>query len=353
QAFTCQMYLQRNTNTCYSTKDQKFKEAKEAFEVLGDPNKRAAYDRFGHEGVSSSAAGGGGFGGADFSDIFGDVFGDIFGGGGGRGRRARGGADLQYNLDLSLEESVSGVEKNLKIPTQVICDQCTGSGAKPGSTPVKCETCNGMGQVRMQQGFFSVQQTCPTCRGNGEQIKDPCGKCRGAGRVQEQKTLSVKIPAGVDTGDRIRLSGEGEAGEKGAPAGDLYVLVQVKKHEIFERNDDDLHCVVPIDIITASLGGEMEVPTLTGRVNLKIPPGTQTDKVFRMRGKGVKPVRANSAGDLLCRIQVEVPVNLTSEQKALFEQLRETLAGKKAQKHTPRHSGWLDGMKKFFGDMRQ
>lgn len=334
--------------------EEKFKEAKEAFEVLGDPNKRAAYDRFGHDGVSNSAAGGaGGFGGADFSDIFGDVFGDIFGGGGGRGRRARGGSDLQYNLDLTLEESVSGIEKNLKIPTQVVCDQCTGSGAKPGSKPVKCETCNGMGQVRMQQGFFSVQQTCPTCRGNGEQIKDPCGKCRGAGRVQEQKTLSVKIPAGVDTGDRIRLSGEGEAGEKGAPAGDLYVLVQVKKHEIFERNDDDLHCVVPIDIITASLGGEMEVPTLTGRVNLKIPAGTQADKVFRMRGMGVKPVRANSAGDLLCKIQVEVPVNLTAEQKALFEQLRETLAGKKGQKHTPRHSGWLDGMKKFFGDMRQ
>lgn len=331
--------------------EEKFKEAKEAFEVLGDPNKRAAYDRFGHEGVSNSAAGGGaGFGGADFSDIFGDVFGDIFGGGGGgRGRRARGGADLQYNLDLTLEESVSGIEKSLKIPTQVVCDQCSGSGAKPGSSPVKCDTCNGMGQVRMQQGFFSVQQTCPTCRGNGEQIKDPCVKCRGAGRVQEHKTLSVKIPAGVDTGDRIRLSGEGEAGEKGAPAGDLYVLVQVKKHEIFERNDDDLHCVVPIDIVTASLGGEMEVPTLTGRVSLKIPPGTQTDKVFRMRGKGVKPVRANSAGDLLCRIQVEVPVNLTSEQKQLFEQLRETLAGKKAQKHTPRHSGWLDGMKKFFG----
>jgi molecular chaperone DnaJ len=336
--------------------EEKFKEAKEAFEVLGDPNKRAAYDRFGHEGVSNSASGGGagGFGGADFSDIFGDVFGDIFGGGGGRGgrSRARGGADLQYNLDLTLEESVSGLEKTLKIPTQVACDVCTGTGAKPGTSPVKCETCGGMGQVRMQQGFFSVQQTCPTCRGNGEQISDPCTKCRGAGRVQEQKTLSVKIPAGVDTGDRIRLSGEGEAGEKNAPAGDLYVLVQVKKHEIFERNDDDLHCTVPIDIITASLGGELEVPTLTGRVNLKIPAGTQPDKVFRMRGMGVKPVRNSVAGDLLCRIQIEVPVNLTSEQKDLFEQLRETLSGKKAHKHTPRHSGWLDGMKKFFDDMR-
>ncbi len=333
--------------------EEKFKEAKEAFEVLGDQQKRAAYDRFGHDGVSNSASGGAGagFGGGDFNDIFGDVFGDIFGGGG-RGRRARGGADLQYNLELTLEESVAGLEKSLKIPTQVVCDQCTGSGAKPGTKPVTCETCKGVGQVRMQQGFFSVQQTCPTCRGNGEQIADPCSKCRGAGRVQEHKTLSVKIPPGVDTGDRIRLSGEGEAGEKNAPSGDLYVLVQVKKHKIFERNDDDLLCTVPIDIITASLGGELEVPTLDGRVNLKIPAGTQTDKVFRMRGKGVKPVRNSSAGDLLCRIQIEVPVNLTNEQKELFEQLRSTLAGKSGVKHTPRHSGWLDGMKKFFDDMR-
>ena len=335
--------------------EEKFKEAKEAFEILGDQQKRSAYDRFGHDGVSNSASGGGGggFGGGDFNDIFGDVIGDIFGGGGGRGRgRARGGADLQYNLDLTLEESVAGLEKNLKIPTQVVCDQCTGSGAKPGTKPVTCETCKGMGQVRMQQGFFSVQQTCPTCRGNGEQISDPCTKCRGVGRVQEQKTLSVKIPPGVDTGDRIRLSGEGEAGEKNAPAGDLYVLVQVKKHDIFERDDDDLLCTVPIDIITASLGGELEVPTLDGRVNLKIPAGTQTEKVFRMRGKGVKPVRNSSAGDLLCRIQIEVPVNLTSDQKELFEQLRTTLSGKNGVKHTPRHSGWLDGMKKFFDDMR-
>ncbi|OED38726.1 molecular chaperone DnaJ [Chromatiales bacterium (ex Bugula neritina AB1)] len=334
--------------------EEKFKEAKEAFEILGDAQKRAAYDRFGHDGVSNSASGGAGpGGGADFSDIFGDVFGDIFGGGGGRSRsRARSGSDLQYNLELTLEESVTGLEKTLKIPTQVLCGECTGSGAKPGTKPVTCETCKGMGQVRMQQGFFSVQQTCPTCRGNGEQISDPCNKCRGAGRVQEQKTLSVKIPAGVDTGDRIRLSGEGEAGEKNAPAGDLYVLVQVKKHAIFERNDDDLHCTVPIDIITASLGGELEVPTLEGRLNLKIPAGTQTDKVFRMRGKGVKPIRSSSVGDLLCRVQIEVPVNLTNEQKALFEQLRESMSGGKGSRHTPRHHGWLDGVKKFFDDLR-
>ena len=330
--------------------EEKFKDAKEAFEVLGDPQKRAAYDRYGHDGVSNSASGGaGGFGGgADFNDIFGDVFGDIFGGGGGRGSRARGGSDLQYNLELSLEESVAGIEKSLKIPTQVACDTCSGSGAKPGTSTSKCSTCAGMGQVRMQQGFFSVQQTCPTCRGAGEQISDPCTKCRGAGRVQEQKTLSVKIPAGVDTGDRIRLSGEGEAGEKGAPSGDLYVMVQVKKHSIFERDDDDLLCTMPIDIITASLGGELEVPTLTGKVNLKIPAGTQADKVFRMRNMGIKPVRKNSTGDLLCRVRVEVPINLTSEQKELFEQLRSTLQGKKASKHTPESRGWIDGVKNFF-----
>lgn len=336
--------------------EEKFKEAKEAFEILGDSQKRAAYDRFGHDGVSNSASGGaGGFGGGngDLNDIFGDVFGDIFGGGGGRSRsRARSGSDLQYNLELSLEESVRGLEKKLKIPTQVLCTECSGSGAKAGTKPVTCEMCKGMGQVRMQQGFFSVQQTCPTCRGNGEQISDPCGKCHGAGRVQEQKTLSVKIPAGVDTGDRIRLSGEGEAGEKNAPAGDLYVLVQVKKHAMFERDDDDLLCTVPIDVVTASLGGELEVPTLDGKVKLKIPAGTQTDKIFRMRGKGVKPVRNSSAGDLLCRVQIEVPVHLTTEQRELFEQLKLTLDGKKGSKHTPKHHNWMDGVKKFFDDMR-
>lgn len=335
--------------------EEKFKEAKEAFEVLNDSQKRAAYDRFGHAGVDNSAAGGGagGFGGADFSDIFGDVFGDIFGGGRGGGRsRASRGTDLQYNLELSLEDSVTGLEKTLNIPAQVNCDVCNGSGAKAGTSPVQCDTCGGVGQVRMQQGFFSVQQTCPSCRGSGQTIKDPCSKCRGNGRVQEQKTLSVKIPPGVDTGDRIRLSGEGEAGEKGGPAGDLYVLVQVRKHPIFERDDDDLLATVPIDVITASLGGELEVPTLTGRVNLKIPAGTQTDKVFRLRGMGVKPVRGNSPGDLLCRVIIEIPVNLTSDQKRLFGELKETMAGKKASKHSPKHQGWLDGVKQFFDDMR-
>ncbi len=329
--------------------EEKFKAAKEAFEILGDEQKRAAYDRFGHDGVSNSASGGGGgFGGGDFSDIFGDVFGDIFGGGGGGGRRARGGSDLQYNLELTLEESVAGTEKSLKIPTQITCQPCEGSGAKPGTSTSKCETCAGMGQVRMQQGFFSVQQTCPSCRGAGAVITDPCSNCRGSGRVQEEKTLSVKIPAGVDTGDRIRLSGEGEAGEKGAASGDLYVLVEVAKHSIFERDDDNLLCTMPIDIITASLGGELEVPTLTGKVNLKIPAGTQTDKVFRLRNMGVKPVRKNNIGDLLCRVQVEVPISLTSEQKELFEQLRATLTGKKGSKHTPKSHGWLDGVKNFF-----
>lgn len=334
--------------------EEKFKEAKEAFEVLGDAQKRAAYDRFGHAGVDNSAAGGGagGFGGADFSDVFGDVFGDIFGGGRSSRSRASRGSDLQYNLDLSLEESVTGLEKTLTIPAQVSCDLCSGSGAKPGSSPTQCETCKGIGQVRMQQGFFSVQQTCPSCRGNGQTISDPCGKCRGSGRVQEKKNLSVKIPPGVDTGDRIRLSGEGEAGEKGGPAGDLYVLVQVRDHPIFERDDDDLLANVPIDVVTASLGGELEVPTLTGRVNLKIPAGTQTDKVFRLRGMGVKPVRGSKPGDLLCRVVVEIPVNLTSEQKALFEQIRQTIVGKKGSRHSPKHQGWLDGVKQFFDDMR-
>ncbi len=335
--------------------EEKFKEAKEAFEVLNDSQKRAAYDRFGHAGVDNSAGGGqGGFGGADFSDIFGDVFGDIFGGGRGGGGRSRAsrGTDLQYNLEMSLEESVAGMEKTLNIPAQVSCDQCSGSGAKAGTTPAQCDTCGGVGQVRMQQGFFSVQQTCPGCRGSGQIIKDPCSKCRGAGRVQEKKTLSVKIPPGVDTGDRIRLSGEGEAGEKGGPAGDLYVMVQVRSHAIFERDDDDLLATVPIDVVTASLGGELEVPTLTGIVNLKIPAGTQTDKVFRLRGMGVKPVRGHSAGDLLCKVVVEIPVNLTSDQKRLFDELRETMAGKKASRHSPKHQGWLDGVKQFFDDMR-
>ncbi|MEX1081298.1 MAG: molecular chaperone DnaJ [Halofilum sp. (in: g-proteobacteria)] len=328
-----------------------FRESKEAFEVLSDSQKRAAYDQFGHAGVDPAAGGGGGHGGhggADFSDIFGDVFGDIFGGG--RRRSARG-ADLRYNLEITLEDAVQGTETEIRIPTLVECETCKGSGARPGSDPKSCGTCNGIGQVRMQQGFFSIQQTCPTCRGEGQIVDDPCHSCRGKGRREESKTLSVKIPAGVDTGDRIRLSGEGETGDRGAPPGDLYVEVRVKPHPIFERDGANLICDVPIDIASAALGGEVDVPTLDGRVKLKIPAGTQSERAFRLRGKGVRPVRGGTPGDVLCRARIETPVNLTSRQKELLEELQQTL-GEGSTKHSPRQNSWLDGVKKFFEDMR-
>lgn len=328
--------------------EAKFKQIKEAYEILSDPKKRAAYDQFGHAGVDSSMGGGrhGGFGAEGFSDIFGDVFGDIFGGGRQRSNVQRG-SDLRYNLELTLEEAVAGTEAKIRVPVLVTCSECSGSGAKKGSSPVICSTCHGHGQVRMQQGFFSIQQTCPTCRGSGKQIKDPCGKCYGQGRVQETKTLSAKIPAGVDTGDRIRLAGEGEAGENGGPAGDLYVQIQVKEHPIFTRDGANLYCEVPISFPTACLGGDLQVPTLDGKVNLKIPAETQTGKLFRLRGKGVKPVRGGSVGDLLCRVQVETPVHLTREQKALIEELNESLLGG-GKHHSPQEHSWMDGVKSFF-----
>lgn len=331
----------------------KFKQIKEAYEVLSDPKKRAAYDQFGHAGVDPQMGGGrGGFGGAEnFSDIFGDVFGDIFGGGRQQRSSVQRGADMLYNLDLSLEEAVGGTETTLKVSVLVNCGECSGSGAKKGSTPVTCTTCHGHGQVRMQQGFFSVQQTCPTCRGNGKQIKDPCPKCHGQGRVKETKTLSVKVPAGVDTGDRIRLAGEGEAGINGGPSGDLYVQVQVKEHNIFTRDGANLYCEVPISYPTACLGGEIEVPTLDGKVMLKIPAETQTGKLFRLRGKGVKPVRGGAVGDLLCRVQVETPVHLTKEQRAIIEQLAESLTGG-GKKHSPQEHGFMDGVKNFFDKLK-
>lgn len=330
------------------TAEAKFKQIKEAYEILSDPKKRAAYDQFGHAGVDPSMGGRpGGFGGAEgFSDIFGDVFGDIFGGGRQRGSVQRG-SDLRYNMELTLEEAVAGTEQKIRIPVLVACDECNGSGAKKGSSPVICSTCHGHGQVRMQQGFFSVQQTCPTCRGTGKQIKDPCAKCYGQGRVQETKTLSAKIPAGVDTGDRIRLSGEGEAGERGGPSGDLYIEIQVKEHEIFTRDGANLYCEVPISFPSACLGGELQVPTLDGKVNLKIPPETQTGKIFRLRGKGVKPVRGGAVGDLLCKVQIETPVQLTKEQKALIEKLGESLTGG-GKHHSPQEHSWTDGVKNFF-----
>ena len=332
--------------------EAKFKEATEAYDVLMDTNKRAAYDQFGHAGVDGQAGGAGGFGGggASFSDIFGDVFGDIFGGGG-RGRSNRG-ADLRYTLELDLEEAVHGTTVKIRVPGHVECDLCEGSGAAKGSRPETCGTCKGMGQVRMQQGFFTVQQACPTCRGNGKVIKDPCSKCHGAGRLQEEKTLSVKVPPGVDTGDRIRLSGEGEMGIDGAPAGDLYVQIAVREHSIFTRDGRNLYCEVPISIVDAALGGELEVPTLDGRVKLKIPPETQTGKLFRLRNKGVSPVRGGPAGDLLCRVMVETPVNLTKKQKDLMEQFQETLDGNNGNNHAPRKTSWFEGVKSFFDEMK-
>lgn len=330
--------------------EAKFKELSEAYDVLADPQKRAAYDQFGHAGVDgqSGFGGGQGAGHGSFSDIFGDVFGDIFGGGGGRRSGVQRGSDLKYNLELTLEEAVRGTEKSIKVPTLVNCEVCDGSGAKKGTQPVTCSTCGGIGQVRMQQGFFAVQQTCPTCSGTGKIIKDPCNSCYGRGVKEETKTLSVKIPPGVDTGDRIRLSGEGEAGRNGGPPGDLYVEAHVKKHPIFEREDSNLYCEVPIGFAEAALGGEMEVPTLDGRVKLKIPPETQTGRLFRLRGKGVKPVRGGGIGDLLCRVVVETPVNLNSEQKELFRELQVSLEGKK---HSPKSKGWFDSVKKFFEEI--
>jgi molecular chaperone DnaJ len=335
--------------------EEKFKECKEAWEVLSDSQKRAAYDQFGHAGVDPSMGGGGygpgAAGAGNFNDIFGDVFGDIFGGsrgGGGRGgQRVYRGSDLRYNLELSLEDAVAGAEVKVRIPTQVACTDCGGSGAKKGSEPKACTTCGGHGQVRMQQGFFSLQQTCPHCQGSGTVISDPCNTCHGKGRVQERKTLSVKVPAGVDTGDRIRLAGEGEAGENGGPPGDLYVQVQVKQHPIFQRDGNNLYCEVPISFVTAALGGELEVPTLNGRVNLKIPGETQSGKMFRMRGKGVKPVRGGAIGDLICRVSVETPVKLTRKQKDLLKEFSSEMDSGGGH-HNPQASSWLDGVKKFF-----
>lgn len=332
--------------------EEKFKEASEAYEVLSDSEKRSAYDQFGHAGLEGAGGmGGQGFGGGSggFSDIFGDVFGDIFGGGGGgghgRGGPARG-SDLRYNLELSLEDAVKGTDVKIRVPTLVACKPCDGSGAKAGTKPVSCTTCGGIGQVRMQQGFFSVQQTCPKCRGKGSVISDPCRDCHGQGRTEETKTLSVKVPAGVDNGDRIRLSGEGEAGTSGGPAGDLYVQVGVKDHEIFQRDGKNLYCEVPISFIDAALGGELEVPTLDGRVKLKVPTETQTGKLFRLRGKGVTPIRGNTAGDLMCRVVVETPVNLSAKQKELLRELQGTMS---SDKNSPRQSSWFEGMKNFFG----
>src|SRR5581483_9814744 len=303
--------------------EELFKEAKEAYEVLCDGSKRAAYDRYGHAGVDpqagmAGAAGAAGFG--SFADAFGDIFGDIFGQArGGRSSVFRG-ADLRYNLEITLEQAAHGTETRIRIPTHEACDTCGGTGAKPGTKPRTCSTCNGHGQVRMQQGFFSLQQTCPNCHGSGKVIPEPCPTCHGAGRVKKQKTLSVRIPEGVDEGDRIRLAGEGEAGVNGGPTGDLYVQIQVKAHPAFQRDHDDLHCEMPISFPTAALGGDIEIPTLDGSAKIKVPAETQSGKIFRLRGKGIKGVRSREHGDLLCHVMVETPVNLTERQKELLRE---------------------------------
>ena len=332
--------------------EEKFKEANEAYEILTDANKRAAYDQYGHAGVDPNmGAGAGGFGGGNFSDIFGDVFGDIFGGGRGGRSSVQRGSDLRYTLELELEEAVRGTTVTIKVPTLVGCKTCDGSGAKKGTSPTTCTTCGGHGQVRMQQGFFAVQQTCPRCHGTGQMITDPCRDCHGQGRVEEHKTLSVKVPPGVDSGDRIRLAGEGEAGVNGGPTGDLYVVVSVREHKIFQRDGKNLYCEVPISFADAALGGELEVPTLDGRVKLKIPEGTQTGKLFRLRGKGVVPVRGGAPGDLLCRVVLETPVNLTKRQRELLGELRDTLQAE-GSNQSPRAKSWFEGVKNFFEDMK-
>lgn len=336
-----------------STEEQ-FKEVKEAYEILTDPQKKAAYDQYGHSAFSQGGGGGGGahgFNNADFGDAFGDIFSEFFGGGSRRRQEQARGADLRYKLNLTLEEAASGVQKEIKVPTYVECDTCHGSGAKDPSDVTTCSTCHGSGQVQMRQGFFAVQQTCPTCHGRGKMIKNPCGQCHGEGRVQKTKTLSVTIPAGVDTGNRIRLSGEGEMGKNGAPAGDLYVEVVVKAHSIFERDGEDLHCEVPIDITMAALGGEIEIPTLKGKVSLTIPAETQTGKTFRLRGKGVKSLRGSAHGDLFCHITVETPVKLNAKQKELLEQLRETFTGEQSAKHSPHSKRFLDKFKDFLNNL--
>jgi molecular chaperone DnaJ len=330
--------------------EEKFKEAKEAYEVLSDADKRAAYDQFGHEGVNPQGGPGGfggfggGAGGFDFSDIFEGIFGGAAGGGRGRSNVYRG-ADLRYNLEISLEEAARGTETKIRIPTLEECDTCHGSGAKPGTQPQTCPTCQGHGQVRMQQGFFSIQQTCPRCHGSGKVIAEPCSACHGQGRVKKHKTLSVKIPAGVDEGDRIRLAGEGEAGVNGGPPGDLYVQIHLKAHALFKRDGDDLHCEMPVSFATAALGGEVEIPTLDGHARLKVAPETQSGQVLRLKGKGIKGVRSHSPGDLFCHVVVETPVKLSSRQKELLREF-DSLS---QQNNNPKAQSFMDRVKEFFG----
>ena len=333
-----------------SAAEQKFKSIQKAYAVLSDKQKRAAYDQFGHAGVNPQGGMGGGFNTGDaFNDIFGDVFGDIFGGGRGQARRssAQRGSDLRYQVILTVEQAVFGDKINVEIPSYNQCDSCTGSGAKEGTSATRCIKCDGRGAVRVQQGFFTLQQTCPECRGSGETIKDPCTICSGSGRKRTNRTIAIKIPAGVDNADRIRLSGEGEAGIKGGPSGDLYVDVTIKKHDIFEREGNHLICTIPISFGKAVLGGTLEVPTIDGAVNLSIPSETQSGKTFRLKGKGIKSYRENFFGDLYCTVQVETPVSLTDEQKEILRQFDRSVNDSNTD-HRPNKKTWTDSVSDFF-----
>ncbi|HQR49490.1 MAG: molecular chaperone DnaJ [Betaproteobacteria bacterium] len=341
----------RNTEGDAKSSEEKFKEAKEAYEVLSDASKRAAYDRFGHAGLGQGAGGFGGggpegFGG--FADAFGDIFSDIFGGGARGGRNAvYRGADLRYSMEITLEQAAEGFATEIRVPSWDTCETCSGSGAKPGTSAKTCGTCGGAGNVRMSQGFFSIQQTCPTCRGSGKVIPEPCTTCSGAGRVKKNKVLEVAIPQGIDEGQRIRLAGKGEPGMNGGPHGDLYVEIHLKQHAVFQRDGDDLHCEVPIGFTTAALGGEVEVPTLNGKASLEVGEGTQSGKTYRLRGKGIKGVRSSYPGDLYCHVSVETPVRLTEKQKKLLREFDSSLkAG--GQKHSPQEKSFVDRMKGFF-----
>ena len=332
--------------------ESKFKEVKEAYEMLSDAEKRGAYDQYGHAGVDPNMRGGAG-GPGGFGDAFGDIFGDIFGGGrrgggGGGGRQVFRGNDLSYAMDITLEEAAAGKESQIRIPSWDSCTPCDGTGAKPGTQAKTCTTCHGAGQVQMRQGFFSVQQTCPHCHGKGKIIADPCNTCHGQGRTKTNKTLEIKIPAGIDDGMRIRSTGNGEPGQNGGPPGDLFIEIRLRKHDIFERDGDDLHCQVPVNMTSAALGGEIDLPTLAGKATIEIPEGTQNGKTFRLRGKGIKGVRSSIAGDLYCHIVTETPVKLTEHQRKLLKELDESFK-KNRDKHSPNGGGWFEKAKAFFG----
>ena len=346
----------RNQGDDAKKSEEKFKEAKEAYEMLSDAPKRAAYDQYGHAGVDPSMGRGGGAGGegmGGFAEAFGDIFGDIFGGAGGGQRRGPGGqqvfrgSDLSYAMEITLEEAAAGKETQIRIPAYESCETCKGSGAKPGTQPKTCSTCNGAGTVHMRQGFFSIQQTCPHCHGTGKIIPEPCTTCNGQGKVKKNKTLEVKIPGGINEGMRIRSSGNGEPGTNGGPAGDLYIEIRIKQHEIFERDGDDLHCTVPVGLTTAALGGGIEVPTLGGKAEIELPEGTQHGKTFRLRGKGIKGVRSSYPGDLYCHVSVETPIKLTEHQRKLMKELDDAFR-KAGDRHSPTTKTWSDRVKDLF-----